>query len=156
MNTFEYYKDALKNYVKFDGRASRKQYWYFALWNIVVSIVVSIVLGIILQGNGVYVSWIYSLAILLPSTAILIRRLHDIGKVGWWAFILLIPIVGVVIILVFLCTPGEPGTNKYGTNPNEVVGVSIPVPAPVQVVTTETVSATSEEPSVEVPAATTS
>ncbi len=134
MKSFDYYTEALKNYVKFEGRASRKQYWYFTLWNIIISIVVSIVLGIILQGNGVYVSWIYSLAVLLPSLALLIRRTHDIGKSGWWVLLLLVPIVGAIVILVFLCTPGEPGTNKYGTNPNEVAEVpstSAPEPAPM-------------------------
>ena len=129
MDTFNFYKDALTNYVHFEGRASRKQYWYFVLWNAIIFTGISIILNIILQGNGMYVSWIYNLAILLPSLAIAIRRLHDIGKSGWWLCILLIPIVGAIVILIFLITPGEPGTNAHGTNPNEVSGVSA-MPAP--------------------------
>ena len=144
MNTFNFYKDAFKNYVNFEGRASKSQYWYFGMWNPIVSIVISIVLNIILHGNAVYVSWVYDLIIFLPAISISVRRLHDIGKSGWWNLIIFIPLIGVIVLVVFALMSSEPGTNKYGANPNE--GGASPAPTPAPAVVVPAPAATTETP----------
>ena len=65
-------------------------------------------------------SGLYSLAVLIPTLAVTVRRLHDIDRTGWWIFINLIPLIGTIVLLVFALTPGTPGTNQYGPNPKEV------------------------------------
>lgn len=112
-----YYIDAFKNYVNFKGRARRKEYWMFVLFNFIVAIVLSIIdslLGITI------LSTIYSIAVIIPSLALCFRRLHDIGKSGAWILIGLIPLVGEIILLVFFCTDSQAGENQYGPNPKGV------------------------------------
>lgn len=70
-------------------------------------------------GTYMVLGFIYSLAVLLPSIAVGIRRLHDTGKSGWWLLISFIPIIGAIVLIVFAVTPGTPGTNQYGLNPKE-------------------------------------
>lgn len=115
-----YYINALKNYVGFRGRARRKEFWMFVLFNCIFSTVASLldnVLGLyICQGVGI-ISVIYVLGVLLPSLAIAVRRMHDIGKTGWAILIALIPIVGGIILIVWACKPGVVGDNKYGPDP---------------------------------------
>jgi uncharacterized membrane protein YhaH (DUF805 family) len=121
-----YYTDVLKKYATFEGRARRKEYWMFVLWNIIVSLVLSIVLGLI--GAVIHAPmisllvWIYSLAIILPSLAVGVRRLHDTGRTGWWVLIGLIPIIGAIVILIFVVQDSQPGDNQYGPNPKGVGG----------------------------------
>ena len=103
------------NYVNFSGRASRKEYWMFNLFNIIASFVV-ILLDSLLGLNCV-LSLIYTLAILLPSYAVIIRRLHDTGKSGWWLLLMFIPFVGGIILLIFCLIDSTPGPNQYGENP---------------------------------------
>lgn len=110
-----YYIDAWKNYVNFQGRARRKAYWMFVLFNFIVAIIASIVDNVL--GAGGIISGLYGLAIFLPGLAIGVRRLHDIGKSGWWLLIALIPIVGFIVLLVFAVTDSQPGENQYGPNP---------------------------------------
>ena len=119
-----YYLEALKKYAVFSGRSRRAKYWYFVLFNIIVGVVLALVDGLIGTTTGVanvgILSGIYGLAILIPSIAVTVRRLHDIDRTGWWIFINLIPLIGSIVLLVFAVTPGTPGNNRYGPNPKEV------------------------------------
>ncbi|MCP4320579.1 MAG: DUF805 domain-containing protein [Alteromonadales bacterium] len=113
-----WYIGVIKKYAIFNGRARRKEYWMFFLFNLIISFAIGFVtglLGAILDiGTSISdpASIIYSLAILVPSITVAIRRLHDIGRSGWW---ILLPIVN----LVFLCLDGESKDNEYGLNPKK-------------------------------------
>lgn len=111
----EWYLKVLKNYVVFQGRARRKEYWMFVLFNVIISIILSSVEAV--ADLPKILSTIYSLAVLLPSLAVGARRLHDIGKSGWWLLISFIPIIGGIILLVFMCQDSQDGDNQYGPNP---------------------------------------
>ncbi|MDX8290469.1 DUF805 domain-containing protein [Metabacillus indicus] len=110
-----WYLDVIKKYAVFQGRARRKEYWMFFLFNLIVTIILSIVESLI--GMEQILVGIYSLILLLPSLGVAVRRLHDIGKTGWWLLIGLIPIIGGIVLLVFSCLDSEPGANKYGPSP---------------------------------------
>ena len=117
-----WYLQALKKYAVFSGRSRRMEYWYFVLFNIIVSIVLGVIDGLLLgtldSGMGVgLLSGIYGLAILIPSLAVTVRRLHDIDRSGWWILIGLVPLIGVIVLLVFALLDGTPGDNRYGPNP---------------------------------------
>jgi uncharacterized membrane protein YhaH (DUF805 family) len=119
-----WYLSVLKKYAVSSGRARRKEYWMFVLFNMIFAIMAVIldnVLGIAVEemGYGPLYS-IYFLAVLIPGFSVLLRRLHDIGKSGWWFFIGLIPLVGVIWLLVLLCTKGNVGDNQYGADPCRV------------------------------------
>lgn len=111
----EWYLKVVKNYVGFQGRARRKEYWMFALFSAIISIILSILQSIVHLGH--VLTWLYSLAVLLPSLGVSIRRLHDTGRSGWWLLIGLIPFVGAIILLVFNCLDSQDGENQYGSNP---------------------------------------
>ncbi len=118
-----WYIGVLKKYAVFSGRARRKEYWFFALFSLIISIVLGIIDGTIgtfsaEAGMGL-LGGIYSLAILIPSIAVSVRRLHDTGRSGWWLFIGLIPLIGAIVILVFVLQNSQPGSNDYGENPKE-------------------------------------
>jgi|SRR5208282_3416174 len=120
-----WYLSALKKYAEFSGRARRKEYWIFVLFNFIFAIVAMIIdniLGTTISGlpYGLFYC-LYALAVVLPSLAVGVRRLHDIGKSGWWFFIVLIPIIGAIWFIVLACTDGTPGDNAYGINPKELV-----------------------------------
>ncbi|MFI9650636.1 DUF805 domain-containing protein [Streptomyces sp. NPDC052040] len=109
-----WYVDVLKKYVVFNGRARRQEYWMFALFNLIITIVLTVIDAV--AGTAIPGA-LYSLAVLLPALGVTFRRLHDTGKSGWWILISLIPLVGWIILIVFLATEGTPEPNKYGTNP---------------------------------------
>ena len=109
-----WYLDVLKKYTVFSGRAQRAEYWYFILFNIIISLVLGFMDGLL--GTGGVLGGIYLLAVLLPSIAVGIRRLHDTDRSGWWLLIGLIPLVGLVL-LVFMVLDSTPGENQYGSNP---------------------------------------
>ncbi|WP_419875402.1 DUF805 domain-containing protein [Candidatus Pristimantibacillus sp. PTI5] len=111
----QWYLKALKNYVGFTGRARRMEYWNFILFNIIISIALAIVETLV--GLTGVLTGLYSLAMLLPSLAVGVRRLHDIGKSGLWLLIGFIPLVGAIVLLVFAFMEGEEGNNQYGPNP---------------------------------------
>ena len=119
----EYFIDILKNhYCDFEGRARRKEYWMFVLWYIIIAIPIGIIAGIIAAVTdmpllGSIISWVFSLAMILPSWGLAIRRLHDIDKSGWYVLIGLIPFIGGIILLVWACTEGTIGPNQYGPDP---------------------------------------
>lgn len=120
----KWYIKVLKNYFNFSGRARRKEYWMFFLFNmlfIILAMILDNLLGLTIEPamyGWIYV--IYALAVLFPSWAVVVRRLHDIGKSGWWILIGLIPIVGGIILLVWFCTEGDAGENEYGLDPKQV------------------------------------
>jgi len=111
----DWYLMALKKYADFSGRSQRKEYWMFTLFNLLASFVL-VVLGEML-GSGALLQGIYSVAVLLPSIAVTVRRLHDIGKSGWWLLILLVPLIGALVMLYFAVKDSEPEINAYGPNP---------------------------------------
>lgn len=111
-----YYLAVLKKYAVFSGRARRAEYWYFFLFNMIISIVLGIISTIIGDRYGI-LGLVYCLAVLIPGIAVSIRRLHDIGKSGWMLLIGFIPLIGAIWLLVLMVTDSNPGENKYGPNP---------------------------------------
>ncbi len=110
-----YYLDVLKNhYADFNGRARRKEYWMFTLGTLIVAVVIGVVAGLI--KFPLLVS-LYGLAVVVPGLAVCVRRLHDIGKSGWWVLIGLVPVIGGIWLLVLMCLDGEPKENQWGANP---------------------------------------
>ena len=121
-----WYIKVLKKYAVFSGRARRKEYWMFFLFNFIFSLVASLIdLGIGLLTFAVFglglLSILYALAVFVPGLAVSVRRLHDVGKSGWYLLINLIPIAGPLWFLVLACTDSQPGDNKYGPNPKEEI-----------------------------------
>lgn len=119
-----WYLKVMRQYTDFNGRARRQEYWMFFLFNALFAIVAMLldnVLGIAFGEIGygpLYM--IYGLITLIPGLAVLVRRLHDVGKSGWMFLVVLIPIVGAIWLLVLLVTDSKPGENEYGPNPKEV------------------------------------
>ncbi len=114
-----WYLEVLRKYAVFSGRARRKEYWYFFLFNVIISIVLTIVdvsIGSADQGVGV-LGAIYSLLVLIPGLAVSVRRLHDTNRSGFWLLIAFIPFIGVIILLIFLLQDSDAGENQYGPNP---------------------------------------
>lgn len=111
-------KSCFSQYVGFSGRARRSEFWYFTLFDVIVSAVLS-TLGQVTGQQTIFavISGIFALAILLPALAVSIRRLHDIGKSGWFVLLSLIPCVGSIILLIWHCKDSDPGDNQYGPNP---------------------------------------
>lgn len=116
-----WYLQVLKNYAIFDGRARRKEYWMFFLFNLIFAIVATVLdnlLGLAIKDLGYGPFYIlYALATLIPGIAVGVRRLHDTGKSGWYLLLGLIPCVGGIILLVFFVTAGDVGENEYGPDP---------------------------------------
>jgi uncharacterized membrane protein YhaH (DUF805 family) len=116
-------RTCLSKYVVFSGRARRSEYWYFALFNFLVGIVTSVLDAILGTGydnsTGGLVNTVGSLALLLPSLAVGVRRLHDTDRSGWWILIVLVPVVGAIVLIVFMVQDSKPGTNQYGPNAKE-------------------------------------
>jgi uncharacterized membrane protein YhaH (DUF805 family) len=106
--SMNWYFEVLRKYAVFKGRARRKEYWMFVLFNIII--------GLILGFIGI-LGTLYMLAVLLPSLAVGVRRLHDAGRSGWWLLIGLVPIIGGIVLLVFFVQDSQPGENEYGPNP---------------------------------------
>ncbi len=111
----EWYLKVLKNYATFAGRARRKEYWMFVLFNMIVAVVLFIVDFAL--GTYFVLYALYCVGIILPSLAVSVRRLHDVGKSGWWLFISLIPLIGGIWLLVLFVTDGTAGDNPYGPSP---------------------------------------
>ena len=101
-----------KNYVNFEGRATRPEYWWFTLAYAIVNIILSLI-----PRAGTILSGFLGLAVLIPSIGVAVRRLHDINKSGWWLLIALVPIVGYIIVILWFVKPSDNGENKYGERP---------------------------------------
>ena len=112
MNFMTAVSTCFKKYATFSGRARRSEYWYFALF----CMVISTVLGLIFKSQTLPTT-LFTLATLVPTLAVAWRRMHDIGKAGAWSLIVLVPIIGIIIFLIWCCKNGEEGPNEYGENP---------------------------------------
>lgn len=109
-----FFIDAIQKYADFSGRATRQQYWMFMLFYILIYIGLSVI-DMTFSSSGIgTLSLLYTLGLLVPSIAILARRLHDTGKSGWWMLLALIPLVGAIIVLVFTIMDSEKESNQYG------------------------------------------
>ena len=110
-----------KKYATFEGRARRSEYWYFVLFYflaIVVLAIVDVTVGTYNEEVGVgLLSGLFGLATIVPSLAVMVRRLHDTDRSGWWVLINLVPLVGAVVLLVFTVLDSQPGANRFGPNP---------------------------------------
>jgi uncharacterized membrane protein YhaH (DUF805 family) len=130
-----WYVKALKQYVDFSGRARRREYWMFVLVNVVIVIALSVIDTLLgtggfraTAGGGSFyaanslglLSGLYTLAVLLPSIAVTVRRLHDTDRSGWWILLGFIPIIGGIILLVFYVLEGTRGPNRFGPDPKAI------------------------------------
>jgi uncharacterized membrane protein YhaH (DUF805 family) len=115
-----WFLEALKKYAVFSGRARRKEYWMYTLFITIIYIVLAVISSAS-KSAGIALLVIFYLAILLPSVAVGVRRLHDTGRSGWWLLFGIVPLVGGITLLVFTCLDSQPGPNKYGPNPKEAV-----------------------------------
>lgn len=121
-----WYIQAIKNYVNFSGRARRKEFWMFFLFNMIFSMIAAIIdrligLNFVLMGRNMgIISLLYSIFVFIPGLSMSFRRLHDIDKSAGWMFIALVPIVGAIVLLVFEVMPGTVGTNRYGEDPKAI------------------------------------
>jgi uncharacterized membrane protein YhaH (DUF805 family) len=114
---FNWYLDPIQNhYADFQGRTSRRAFWMFTLFNVIISVVLNVIDQLVLDGFTL-LSGLYGLALLLPSLGIGVRRLHDIDKSGWWILIGFIPIVGWIILIYWYAQPGNPSPNEWGPPP---------------------------------------
>lgn len=111
----EWYLAVLNKYAVFSGRARRKEYWMFFVCNLIIAIIIGFIEGLL--GSSGVVGIIYSLAVLIPSIAVSVRRLHDTGKSAWWLLIGLIPILGFIVLLIFMALEGKDEDNDFGENP---------------------------------------
>jgi len=117
----DWYLEALRKYSDFEGRARRREYWFFVLFNTLIQIAAFVLDGIVGTfraelGVGL-LSGIYSLAVLVPSFAVLARRLHDTDRSGWWILIGIVPLLGALVLMIFALFEGDPGENRFGPSP---------------------------------------
>jgi len=116
----QWYLEVLKKYAVFDGRAHRTEFWMFALVNFIIGIILGILDGILgtpgASGLG-FLGGLYGLAVLVPSLAVAVRRLHDIGRSGWWLLVGLIPLIGFIVLIVWYAKEGDRSPNEYGPDP---------------------------------------
>lgn len=125
----QWYIAVLKNYAGFDGRARRKEFWWFQLCQAVILLALLIVDITIATsrssrpGLGI-LSGLYALGTFIPALAVEVRRLHDTGRSGWWVLFGLVPLVGPIVLLVFLFQDSQPGGNQYGPSPKAPVSVN--------------------------------
>jgi len=119
-----WYLEVLRKYAVFNGRARRSEYWWFVLFNIIISLALGAIDGVtgtFSQAAGLgLLGGLYTLAVLLPSLAVTVRRLHDTGRSGWWFLIMFVPLIGAIVLLVFMLLDSKPGQNQYGANPKAV------------------------------------
>ncbi len=113
----EWYLAVLKKYADFSGRARRREYWMFVLINFLIASGLTVLGMVIHPAMALYV--LYLIAMFIPSLAVGFRRLHDTGRSAWWFLILLVPFIGAIVFLVWLCQDGKPGGNQWGPNPKE-------------------------------------
>ena len=109
----------LSNYAGFSGRARRSEYWWFSLFGFLVGLVAAVLDGALSLG---FLYPLAVLALLLPSLAVGVRRLHDTGRSGWWMLLGLVPLVGAIVLLVFFVQDSDAGTNAHGPSPKELQG----------------------------------
>ncbi|NIT60881.1 MAG: DUF805 domain-containing protein [Aliifodinibius sp.] len=128
-----WYIKVLQQYADFEGRARRKEYWMFTLVNFLITMALQVLTFMVAGMNpestlGLFLSGIlglYGLAVFIPSLAVGVRRLHDTGRSGWWLLISLVPVVGIIVLIVFLVQDSQAGTNQYGENPKGSVDTAV-------------------------------
>ena len=111
-NPIDWFVKCLKNYANFEGRARRKEFWFFSLCQFVILVAAQLMDAML--GTGILFYAIFVLALFLPGLAAGIRRLHDVDKSGWWMLISLVPLVGFIVLIVFWATPTKPQRNEWG------------------------------------------
>ena len=119
----EWFIKVLKQFSDFKTRARRKEYWMFTLFSILISGILTLIdtnLGTEFNNGIGLFGGIYSLLILVPSLAVGVRRLHDVGKSGWMLLVALIPLIGAIWLLILFCKDSQPQENKWGANPKEI------------------------------------
>lgn len=122
-----WYLEALKKYAVFSGRARRKEYWLFTLFNVLISLVLGFIdgaAGLASEGGLGLLSGLYTLAVIIPGIAVSVRRLHDTNHSGWWLLIALIPLIGGIVLIVFMIRDSDEGENRFGPNPKGDYGIS--------------------------------
>ena len=116
-----WYLKCWRQYADFKGRARRKEYWMFFLFNIIIVFLLDMIdasMGMLDEESGFgLLSGIYMLAVIVPNIAVSVRRLHDIGKSGWNYFIGMIPLVGPIVMIIWFATAGDVGSNDWGEDP---------------------------------------
>lgn len=115
----EHFTAAIQQYVNFEGRNTRTQYWMYVLFYMIFYAVCLVVDGVL---GTMFIGVLFSLALLVPSIAAATRRLHDTGRSGWWQLIALIPLLGAIVLIVFLAQDSSPD-NEYGQNPKSAPDV---------------------------------
>jgi uncharacterized membrane protein YhaH (DUF805 family) len=122
----EWVKEVLRKYATFEGRARRKEFWYFALFCLIAGVglaLIDVTLGTFSPETGFgLLSGIFGLAVLIPNISVTVRRLHDTDRSGWWWWISLIPLIGGIVLVVFMLLDSTPGANRYGPNPKGAIG----------------------------------
>lgn len=120
-----WYIEALKKYAVFSGRSRRKEYWFFVLFNVIFSFVLGFIDGMMgnvhMESGMGLLGGVYSLLLLIPGIAVSVRRLHDTNRTGWWVLLGLIPIIGALVLLIFMIQDSTPGENNYGQNPKDAI-----------------------------------
>ncbi len=113
-------RSCFSKYATFSGRAQRSEFWFFSLFTLLGSIALSILdslsFGLSLADPGL-LEGLFSLAMLLPSLSVTVRRLHDLDRTGWWLWLWLIPVIGWIILLIWMVSKGTDGDNDYGPDP---------------------------------------
>jgi uncharacterized membrane protein YhaH (DUF805 family) len=109
-----------QNYVNFNGRAARSEFWYWVLFTVLVSIAAGLIDAALFPTSDLSpVSGLAGLALFLPGLAVSIRRLHDLDRSGWWYLLIFIPLIGLIVLLIWNCTRGTVGPNRFGPDPLE-------------------------------------
>ncbi|MGH7043122.1 MAG: DUF805 domain-containing protein [Acetobacteraceae bacterium] len=108
---------SLNRYVQFSGRAPRAELWYFVLFVFLIALGANVIDAIWLRYHFKLFVAIVDLAFFLPNLAVQVRRLHDLGRTGWWLLLLFVPLVGAIVLLVWFCTRGTRGKNRFGVDP---------------------------------------
>ncbi len=119
-----WYLAVLKKYAEFSGRSRRKEYWMFVLFNMIILLVLGFIDGAAGLAGEMGVGPLYSLyglAVLIPSIAVGVRRLHDTNRSGWWFLLVFVPFIGAIVLLVFFVQDSQAGDNQYGPNPKTSV-----------------------------------
>jgi uncharacterized membrane protein YhaH (DUF805 family) len=106
---FNHFLRVLRRAFDFNTRSSRAEFWWFMLFQILISVAIIIILPIL--------STLFSLIIMIPSISVAIRRLHDIKKSGWWLLTIFIPLIGIILLIIFFIKPSDPSSNQWGAIP---------------------------------------
>ena len=116
-------KTVFRKYATFQGRAQRAEYWYFVLFYVIVYMVLGFLDGSLSrpadEPSWGLLSGVFALATLVPSIAVSVRRLHDTNRSGWWMLVMFVPLIGQLVMLIFMVLDGTPGDNRFGSNPKQ-------------------------------------